>query len=211
MWARWFAHGRTEHSGEDTVAVASGGDSERIALGAERPVRAAVHGWSPERGGQGDLTRLAGGNKLATRALVPSVPLAIGAPRASVGLPLPPTRSPAASSRSFFAFHSTSAWPVRRSARPRWPRSAVTNLPPTASWTAAFTRAHFARFHLPIHPSLSVFDSSSNHSPIFSILQGVIQRIKNYLFFYLLSRIYLLLDLWVNCLRLLVSRGWILT
>lgn len=44
-------------------------------------------GWrgSPrieERGGQGDLTRLAGGNKLATRALVPSVPLAIGLPRA---------------------------------------------------------------------------------------------------------------------------------
>ncbi|EZA58843.1 hypothetical protein X777_15012, partial [Ooceraea biroi] len=48
--------------------------------------RASVHGSARGAGGDGgggrsDLTRLAGRNKLATRALVPSVPLAIGACR----------------------------------------------------------------------------------------------------------------------------------
>lgn len=85
-----------------------------------------------ERRGRGDLTRLAGGNKLATRALVPSVPLAIGAPRASVGLLLPLTRSPASSRSFFFTFYSTSARPVRRSAQPCQARSPVTELGPIA-------------------------------------------------------------------------------
>lgn len=62
-------------------------DSSNGGGGGCRSVGVSGAGWrgSPrieERGGQGDLTRLAGGNKLATRALVPSVPLAIGLPRA---------------------------------------------------------------------------------------------------------------------------------
>jgi len=73
-----------------------------------RRARAGMHG-STRRvrgdggGGRSDLTRLAGRNKLATRALVPSVPLAIGACSLSLAhrlrfyradrLLLPPTRT----------------------------------------------------------------------------------------------------------------------
>lgn len=73
-----------------------------------RRAKAGVHGSTRRAGGDGgggrsDLTRLAGRNKLATRALVPSVPLAIGARSLSLAhrlrfyradqLLLPPTQT----------------------------------------------------------------------------------------------------------------------
>ncbi|TGZ52983.1 hypothetical protein DBV15_00605 [Temnothorax longispinosus] len=62
------------------------GPAEHRRRKTRRRERAGVHGSAGGAGGDGgggrsDLTRLAGRNKLATRALVPSVPLAIGACR----------------------------------------------------------------------------------------------------------------------------------
>jgi len=79
---RGIAEGPTEQEERERERETEGGGERET----RRRERAGVHRSAGGAGGDGgggrsDLTRLAGRNKLATRALVPSVPLAIGACR----------------------------------------------------------------------------------------------------------------------------------